>query len=442
MEPMSTELLEKIRQQFESAPYPNTPLEETPDRQYDTLLIHNLVTPYYLRNQGVIEPAGKVILDAGCGTGYKSLVLAKANPGAQVIGVDLSENAINLARKRMQYHGVENVEFYVASIADLPQLGYQFDYINCDEVLYLFEDVAGTLQTMKAVLKSNGMIRTNLHSATQRFDLFRAQQIFRVIGLLDSNPGDLEVEIAVETIRSLHDFVDIKAKTWLPEYENKDAKLGILMNYLLQGDKGYTIPDLFAALRRSHLEFVSMVNWRRWELLDLFQDASNLPMFWAMSLPEISIEQRLHLFDLMHPIHRLLDFWCGHPGQAVASIPVSEWSDTDWQHARVHLHPQLRSAHVKSAVIDSIEKHEPFVLSSYITMTANQPIPIESRQISQLLPLWNGPCSMVELVQRSLQLYPIDPITLEPVTPEAAFTQLKDLLTHLEVFLYVLLERS
>jgi protein-L-isoaspartate O-methyltransferase len=80
----TSELLEKIRQQFDASPYPRVPLDKSPKDNISSPYIHNLVTPYYLRNQKIIEIKGKVILDAGCGTGYKSLVLAEANPGAKI----------------------------------------------------------------------------------------------------------------------------------------------------------------------------------------------------------------------------------------------------------------------------------------------------------------------------------------------------------------------
>jgi len=48
-----------------------------------------------------------------------------------------------------------------------------------------------------------------------------------------------------------------------------------------------------------------MVNWRQWDLMDLFKekDPENLL---AMSLPETTLEERLHLYELLSPV-RLLD---------------------------------------------------------------------------------------------------------------------------------------
>ncbi len=442
----AAELLAKIRQQFDTAPYPCDPLDKSPKNEYEKLFIHSLATPSYLRSQQVIQTAGTVILDAGCGSGSKSLALAEANPGAKIVGVDLSEKSIDLARQRLLYHGFEQTEFYPLAIEALPQLGLQFDYINCDDVLTLFPDIASGLSILKSVLKPHGILRANLHSAIQRFNFFRAQQVFKMMGLLDSNPETLEIELVLETMKALKDGVDLKSRAWNANYETKfdEKKLNefVLMNYLLQGDKGYTISDLFAALRSADLEFVSMVNWRQWELLDLFQDQENLPPFWAMSLPEISIEQRLHLFELLHPIHRLLDFWCGHPDQTVPSKPTPVWEPSDWQRSRVHLNPVIRTAEVKADLLKCIQEHKPFEISHYIPSTTVTTVNVESHiAASCLLPLWDGEQAIASLVDRWLKLHPIDAITLQPTSETAAFAEVTKCLSNLEVFLYVLIEQ-
>lgn len=440
MDNPSSEILEKIRQQFDSAPYPRIPLDKSPKQDYNELYIHNLVTPYYLRNQKVIETKGKLILDAGCGSGYKSLILAEANPGAKIVGVDLSEASVKLARQRLQHHGFENTEFHTLSIEELPQLALKFDYINCDEVLYLFPDPAVGLQAMKSVLKPEGIIRSNLHSSIQRFSFFRAQQVFKMMGLMDENPEDLEIELALEIIRALKDQVELKARTWNSRYEGEDGKEAVLMNYLFQGDKGYTIPELFDSLRTSGLEFVSMVQWRNWELLDLFKDADNLPTFLAMSLPEISVEEQLRLFELLHPIHRLLDFWCAHPEQAHSFTFPSQWDVSDWQQTQVHLHPQLKNVQVKEDLIKSVVEQQPFQISQYISTPAKTLIFIESDIATCLLPLWEEPKPVDFLVERWLQVRPLNPVTLKPVDRSTAFNEVKSLLNKLETYLYVLLE--
>ncbi|MDY7003466.1 MAG: methyltransferase domain-containing protein [Cyanobacteriota bacterium] len=436
MSDRESELQAKIRQQFDVVTYPRVPVEKSPKNDYESLYIHNLVTPYYLRNQKVINTEGKVILDAGCGSGYKALILAEANPGAKIVGIDISEKSVELARQRLQYHGFDNAEFHVLPIEELPNLGLEFDYINCDEVLYLLPDIVVGLQAMKSVLKLDGIIRTNLHSSLQRHNYYRVQEVFKMMGLMNENPGEMEMEIARETLEALKDSIMLKKQVWKPETAKNEE--WIQMNYLLQGDKGFTIPEVFAALKNADLEFISMVNWRHWEIMDLFKNEDDLPAFLGMSLPEISVEERLHLFELLQPVHRLLDFWCGHPQQGQSFVPLSEWTDSDWQKAKVNLHPQLRNSKAREDLINCINGHKPFEISSYVKLPTLKPIHIGSSMAVCILPLWDGICTIESLVERWLKIRPLDPITLEVVGQQRAWDEIKELLETLDPFFYVL----
>ncbi|MDB9340545.1 MULTISPECIES: class I SAM-dependent methyltransferase [Cyanophyceae] len=437
---IASDLFEKIRQQFDSSPYPRIPLEKSPKTQPDKLYIHSLVNAYYLRNQKVIDSPGKVILDAGCGTGYKSLMLAGANPGSKIVGIDISAESIKLAQQRLEYHGFDHAEFHFLSLEDLPSLDYQFDYINCDELLYLLPDITVGLKAMKAVLKPDGIIRTNLHSSLQRGDFFRAQKLFAMMGLTEGNPGEMEVEIVSETMKALKDNVQLKAKTWKSNFEKEEGEEIILMNYLLQGDKGYTVPEMFSALADSELEFISMVNWRQWQLLDLFQQPDNLPSFLAMSLPDISQEESLHLYELFNPVHRLLDFWCGHPQPPLDILPVTEWTDADWQGATVHLCPQLKTPQFQEQLIACVREVRAFSISEHLSLVSGS-INIDSSTASCLIPLLEQPQPMMSLVERWRQFRPLDPVTLQPTELEVDFNIVKQLLTSLESLGYLMLER-
>ena len=451
MNPLSDELREKIRQQFDMEPYPNVPLEHRPGQNIETLYLHDIRTAFHVRNQQICQTEGAVILDAGCGSGYKSLVLATANPGARIIGIDLSEKSVNLARDRLRYHGYEQAEFYAMGIDELPQLGIEFDYINCDEVLYLTPDIAQTLQVFKSVLKPAGIIRANLHSAIQRSLSFRSQQLFRLMGLMDGNPSELEMGIVKETFESLEDWVEVKRRTWNVHRERMikagveepfDAEY-ILMNYLFQGDTGYTIADMFTALEVADLEFISMVEWTQWSLLDLFKDADDLPTFWALSFPELPIALQLQLKELLHANHRLLDFWCGHPGQRHPATAIAEWSETDWNTATVQLHPQLQMPKVREDLLQAIATLEPFTISQYVpALQRKQSVFLKYPLSACLLLLWEGPQSVPALTQRWLQIQPCDWVTLESVDPAQAWQEITGMLASLADYRYVLIESA
>jgi 2-polyprenyl-3-methyl-5-hydroxy-6-metoxy-1,4-benzoquinol methylase len=439
--PESAELLEKVRKQFDFGPYPRIPLDKSPKEDFNNLFTHNLVTPYYLRHQKVIDTAGKMILDAGCGSGYKCLQLAVANPGAKIVGIDISPASIDMARERVKYHNIENAEFHAMLLEDLPSLGMQFDYINCDEVLYLLPDPVVGLQSMQAVLAPKGILRTNLHSSLQRAVFYRAQAVFRQMGLMDSNPEDFEMNLVREVMQSLRDGVDLKARGWRPEFNQTGSEETLLANHLLQGDKGSTIPEFFGYLRQANLEFISMIQWHRWNLTGLFKEPDNLPPFLAMGLPELSPEQELHLFELLQPVNRLLDLWCGHAGASSEVVPVADWQPQDWYQVTAHLHPQICNLKVKETLVECIREQKVVDMGVFLTATSDTPVYVDRLLSACLLPLFDGPQSVLTLAERWLKLQPFDMATLESFSLEVAVQEIAKLLRRLEINLFVLLEK-
>ena len=74
---------------------------------------------------------GKRVLDAACGEGYGSNLLAQV--ARDVVGVDLSPQTIEHARQRYANHA--NLRFEQADATQLPALGGKFDVIVSFETL-------------------------------------------------------------------------------------------------------------------------------------------------------------------------------------------------------------------------------------------------------------------------------------------------------------------
>ncbi len=440
----SSEFLEKMRQQFDFGPYPRTPIEESPSEDPDRLFIHNLVTPYYLHHRKVINTEGALILDAGCGTGYKALSLAMANPGAHVVGIDISPKSIELAQQRIEFHKFQDrVEFKVLAIEELASLGMQFDYINCDEVLYFFDDIAEGLAAMGAVLKPQGIIRANLHSAFQRAIYFRAQELFKLMGLMEDDSDELAMAIVVETMKALLPGVDLRQRAWQPSYEDEENNKELLLaNHLLKGDRGYRIADLFDGLRRANLAFINMVNWRHWDVADLFVDPDDLPTYFAMGLADSDQEAKLTLYELLNPVHRLLDFWCTPAEAGEPAETLDNWQLEDWAGTQIHLHPQLQTDKFRTAMVAAIAQNKPTLVSEHLSLPAFKPVPVETNVAALLVKLWDGPLSFEDLTAFWQQTHPFDLVTLEPTTITTAQQQVADALSKMEAFLYVMVESA
>lgn len=96
---------------------------------------------------------GRKVLDAACGEGYGSALLAEF--ADSVVGVDISEDAIGHARQR---YSSENLEFRQGDCTDLPFGDDQFDCIISFETLEHLEDQQGLLQAFRRVLRPDGFL--------------------------------------------------------------------------------------------------------------------------------------------------------------------------------------------------------------------------------------------------------------------------------------------
>lgn len=443
--------IDKIRQQYDFLPYPESEIELLPANP-ELLFIHSLTTPYYLRYQKVVNTKDKIILDAGCGSGMQALVLALANPGAKIIGVDISEKSIELARQRFAYHQFNNAEFYACSLDDIQPLGYQFDYINCDEVLYLLPNPGEMLQKFQSLLTPDGIIRANLHNYYQRIEYYRNQELFKFLNILDNESTENAIEVVKETVESLkdnirmrayyQDFQNVKLKSSDPTSKSKKMDEWVMVNYLLRGDKGYNFNQLFDFLELANLDFLSMVNWRHWDIAELFQEPNNLPLFWQLGLESATEAEKLHLFELMQPIHRLMDFWCVQKNEQTFPLSPINWERDHLLNCLVHLHPVLQIAEIKSNVLTAISQRQEFEFSKYIKLPTLTTVTVDSTLAACLLPLWDSPQPFIKLVNRWLTIQPLSPDTLEPKTEEQGILEVSELLTKLETFSYILLEKT
>jgi SAM-dependent methyltransferase len=76
------------------------------------------------------------VLDAGCGTGENALHLASL--GLSVLGVDVAETALAIARETAQERGVE-VEFAAADALQLERLGRRFETVLDSGLFHTFD---------------------------------------------------------------------------------------------------------------------------------------------------------------------------------------------------------------------------------------------------------------------------------------------------------------
>lgn len=100
------------------------------------------------------ESQGKIILDAGCGNGYFSSMLAQR--GARVIGVDISEKMIEFAKNHALAEGLK-IDYRVDSVTELSSLkDRSIDRIVSNYVLMDLPNFEAAIQQFHRVLKPGG----------------------------------------------------------------------------------------------------------------------------------------------------------------------------------------------------------------------------------------------------------------------------------------------
>jgi SAM-dependent methyltransferase len=94
---------------------------------------------------------GRRVLDAGCGSGYGADVLARE--AREVLGIDISGDAINYAR---QHYRVANVRFERASCLEIPAPDGSFDLVVAFEIIEHLADWRAFLREVRRVLAPAG----------------------------------------------------------------------------------------------------------------------------------------------------------------------------------------------------------------------------------------------------------------------------------------------
>jgi ubiquinone/menaquinone biosynthesis C-methylase UbiE len=101
-------------------------------------------------------PPGSKILDIGCGTGNLTLRLPEINSFQRIVGTDLSDGVLTIARKHANDLGLRNCEFFRADACRLPFDDEEFDCVVSNMVFHLISDRRKALAEIVRVLKASG----------------------------------------------------------------------------------------------------------------------------------------------------------------------------------------------------------------------------------------------------------------------------------------------
>lgn len=102
---------------------------------------------------------GERVLDVCCGSGASAIPAAEilGTDGA-VVGVDLAENLLELARAKANERGLTNIHFQSGDLMHLPFEEGSFDTVVCVFGIFFVPDMEAALRELKRVVRNGGRV--------------------------------------------------------------------------------------------------------------------------------------------------------------------------------------------------------------------------------------------------------------------------------------------
>lgn len=156
MSSVDSNLKERVRAFWQANPCGTKFSDAEPGSRlfYERVEAHRYAKEWHIPEAaGFAKSTGLKVLEIGCGLGTDGAQFAKA--GADYTGIDLTEAAVDLARKRFELFGLEG-SFRVSDAENLDFPSDTFDLVYSHGVLHHTPDTARAIREVHRVLKPGG----------------------------------------------------------------------------------------------------------------------------------------------------------------------------------------------------------------------------------------------------------------------------------------------
>ena len=305
---------------YDRFPYPGDPLQDGPPPGYNWRWCHESVQAavYGVVSASTDDPAPLRILDAGCGTGVSTDYLCHLNPGAEVLAVDISSGALEVARERLKRStGVDQVRELrqeQRSLLDLAGEG-PFDYINSVGVLHHLRDPLAGLKALAALLADEGLIHLFLYADGGRWEIHRTQNaLFR----LGAGSGADGLRLGRELFQVLPDGNRLRQNHEQRWRIDTAADSNFADMYLHPQETSYDLARLFALIEGAGLQFAGFSNSEVWDPARLLHGEL---LDRARALP---VRDQWALVEQLDPDISHFEFFL-----SAAPVRTRDWSDQE-----------------------------------------------------------------------------------------------------------------
>lgn len=179
----------------------------------------------------LIPPNSTRVLDLACGTGISTFAIANRYPNCHVVGVELRDEYLQIARQKVHKFRIRNVELVLCRAEDY-QSGEPFDCIT-SSYLAKYADLKRLTRNTKKMLKKGGLLL--MHDFTyppKAYLVWIWRFYFKTLQLMGSRlfPAWREIYYGLPAL--------IQETRWVPELKEalrengfKDIQIEYLMAY-------------------------------------------------------------------------------------------------------------------------------------------------------------------------------------------------------------------
>ena len=265
----------RVQDQYEENPYPRwvLPAPETPDT-----IGHFLGGKFPLAKFD--RPKGRPLQDiliAGCGTGQRSIAMAKKFGASHLLAIDLSLASLGYARRKSEELGL-SISYAQADILELGKTERRFDLIESLGVLHHLADPWDGWRTLLTLLRPRGFMLLGLYSEAARRPVAAARARIAEHGADDIRRSRQELirtgdRRADATILESEDFFSLSAcRDLLFHVQEHPTRLAEIAHFIQTHNLrllGFELDDAVLATYRKHFpQDRPATDLARWEAFE------------------------------------------------------------------------------------------------------------------------------------------------------------------------------
>jgi len=185
--PIEESLSQTVARQYEAYPYPRWQSTKVATKQLS--LASRIGTRFPHINTANIPEEPVDILFAGCGTGEQVVQMSTGLQYKNILAVDLSQNSLAYAKRKIEERGQKNMHFGQADILAVKNWDASFDLIVCTGVLHHMGNPSAGLAALLAVSKPHTLFSLALYSERGRAHVVAARELIAEHNIPDTLDG-------------------------------------------------------------------------------------------------------------------------------------------------------------------------------------------------------------------------------------------------------------